>query len=832
MDTTREQINWAAKWIWVRGRTKRPCHFAYFRKEFILKSGIRSGKILCAADSKYRLWVNGKYVGFGPARGNAKHPYYDTHRVALRTGGNTLAFLVQHYGDGTGEIGHRCAIFDPVQGGLICQVMADDRIVEATDGAWRALSSEAHGTIAGWIWPEYFDARAEDDGWERPEFDATSWPVAKVLRNSKLASPGDLLPRPIPLIREKRLVGVQLLCLSSSQQIHPKRHADQRDIATSLWEAQQEATGQTYPWAGMHAPCRWRRKPLTLDLGAAEAAHVVLDFGRETLASPEIALQAPAGVIVDLGYSECLDNNCVATRWEGGRQSERMIVRDGKTRHRMNQPRGFRYMIVRVANVTRRACRVILEDVSAYEAIYPTRPEGSFECSDSLLGRIYELSARTVNLCMEDAYTDCPWRERSQWVGDAQPETLFSYFCFGAYELARKAVLEFTSGNTEEGWIPGVYPTGQPTNLPTWGMRVPVIAWEYYLYSGDRSALPTMYEGVRKQMSWFAQYEDRRGLLVGIPGWCFVDWTKLDARSNDGAMQGWYLEALDYSARLASEAGDGAGAAMFARKAARLRGSLARLYWSTKRKAFLKYRRRSDRRPPDVSPDLIGQHENFLFSLLGIGSASQRRQALDAVAGVTGRYLPNFGDYQSTYRPGGQAGNTWGEDLIKIGSPFWSYYALLSLMEANRVVEALEYMRICWGLMLEHGATSCWEMWDRHTSLCHGWSAAPAMVLPARVLGVMPLRPGFEVFEVRPRTGDLDWARGKVPSPRGTIEIEWETGAGRPLLSICVPDGTSARVSWPSKGAKDRRIAKVDGKRIGSVGRTILGPGRHEVLFE
>ncbi|MCG2661631.1 MAG: alpha-L-rhamnosidase N-terminal domain-containing protein, partial [Kiritimatiellae bacterium] len=701
-------------------------------------------RVHCTADSKYRLWINGEYIGFGPARGHSEHPYYDTHVVPLRAGRNTIAFLVQHYTEGGN-------IFSPVEGGLICQVEVGTTVVATTDGSWGTLSSKAYRGIAGMIFPESFDARAEPHGWQQPGFNATSWPAAKVLSHSKLAPPRNLLPRPIPLIKEKRLVPAQLLDTWQCQDIDVKRYTKEQDIAGSLWGVQQDRLKARPSSGALQTPRAWSAKPLRLDLGVRKAVCLILDFGKETLASPEIVAQGPSGVILDLGYSECLDNDLVPTLWQGCRQSERIVLRNGQTQHRITQPRGFRFMILRVANVGQRRCRVSLEDVAAYEALYPTEPKGSFKCSDPLLNRTFALAARTVNLCMEDGYTDCPWRERSQWVGDAQPEALFSYFCFGAYDLARKAVIEFTSGNTAEGWIPGVFPVARPFNLPTWGMRVPVIGWEYYLYSGDRSALPAMYEGVRKQMAWLANYENKDGLLVGLPGWCFVDWTKLDATQNDGAVQGWYLEALDGSANLAREAGDTQGWAAFRGKAAILRKSLAPVYWSDKRKAFLKYRKGYEKRPAGISCDLIGQHENFLFCLLKVGTATQRRQALDAMAGATGRYLPNLGDYQSSYRPDGQHGCTLGaDDVIRIGSPFWSYYALLALMEANRTTEALEYIRLCWGLMLEHGATSCWEMWDRHTSLCHGWSAAPAMILPTYVLGVAPLQPGFRLFEVRP----------------------------------------------------------------------------------
>jgi hypothetical protein len=62
----------------------------------------------------------------------------------------------------------------------------------------------------------------------------------------------------------------------------------------------------------------------------------------------------------------------------------------------------------------------------------------------------------------------------------------FAITVSGAYDLARKAVLEFT-GNTEEDGFPSVS-TGTPINLPTWGcvlssrgnttcLRVTAVCW-------------------------------------------------------------------------------------------------------------------------------------------------------------------------------------------------------------------------------------------------------------------------------------------------------------------------------------------------------------------
>ncbi len=562
------------------------------------------------------------------------------------------------------------------------------------------------------------------------------------------------------------------------------------------------------------------RKNIRIKLGPDKGICFVIDAGFETLSTTEISIEGRSGIIVDIGRSECIWHNKVPTMWQSPSliQSERIILKDGLTHHITNQPRGFRYLVMRFFNPMPEECEIILNSIKFHEEIYPAEKKGIFRCSEKIFEEIYNLSARTVNLCMEDAYTDCPWRERSQWVGDAQPEALFNYYCFGAYELSRKAIDEFTSGNTEEGWIPGVFPGTYKRNLPTWGMRIPVIVWEYYLFTGDRETVEKAYPGVRKQIEWLLSHTEKNGLFDLKAGWNFVDWTALDDRNSDGAVCGWFLESLIYGEKIARTVKDKETAEKLSSITRKLKKSIARFYWSEEKKAFRKYRPDSPCRPYAADPDIIGQQENFLFVRLGIGTKRQRKLALDTIAGKTGLYLPNIGDYQSNFAQEGK-GNFIGEEIIKIGSPFWSFYALLCLCKQEKIDKAIEYIRLMWGMMLEFGATSCWEMWDRHTSFCHGWSAAPAMILPAYIGGIRPLQPGFKKFEISPYLYNFQWIETKVPSPCGIIGVILERNKKGLDVAIEIPEGLTGIFVVPDGFSQS-------GKKI------ILKNGKHKLAIK
>jgi len=75
-------------------------------------------------------------------------------------------------------------------------------------------------------------------------------------------------------------------------------------------------------------------------------------------------------------------------------------------------------------------------------------------------------------------------------------------------------------------------------------------------------------------------------------------------------------------------------------------------------------------------------------------------------------------------------------------------------------------------------------------SLCHGWSAGATNFLTERVLGVRSTWAGFGTCVIEPDLGDLQWAKGVVPTPHGPIKVRAEMNK-----VICdIPKGVEARL--------------------------------------
>jgi hypothetical protein len=89
----------------------------------------------------------------------------------------------------------------------------------------------------------------------------------------------------------------------------------------------------------------------------------------------------------------------------------------------------------------------------------------------------------------------------------------------------------------------------------------------------------------------------------------------------------------------------------------------------------------------------------------------------------------------------------------------------------------------------------------------HAWCSGPTALLPQKVLGVEPISAGWQTFSVSPNPCDLKWAKGIVPSPYGSICVDWENDPdGIFKLYVLVPDKTKAKISIPGSNPDKVRI--------------------------
>jgi alpha-L-rhamnosidase len=110
-----------------------------------------------------------------------------------------------------------------------------------------------------------------------------------------------------------------------------------------------------------------------------------------------------------------------------------------------------------------------------------------------------------------------------------------------------------------------------------------------------------------------------------------------------------------------------------------------------------------------------------------------------------------------------------------------------------------------WGYMLEHGATTVWERWERETkggmnSHNHPMNATIGSWFYKYLAGILPdpVRPGFERFFLKPYFLEgIDWVKCRLQTLYGLIEVRWERTAAGIALYAVVPSNSAAQVILP-----------------------------------
>lgn len=140
-------------------------------------------------------------------------------------------------------------------------------------------------------------------------------------------------------------------------------------------------------------------------------------------------------------------------------------------------------------------------------------------------------------------------------------------------------------------------------------------------------------------------------------------------------------------------------------------------------------------------------------------------------------------------------------------SVYAAQYLLEALYNNGASQEALDLMTApntdrSWAHMVNSGATITWEAWDLkykpNQDWNHAWGAAPANIIPRFILGVEPLQPGWKVTQIKPSLGDLEFAKGSIPTPHGALDIICKSTPRAFHLELIAPSEMAISLSLPT----------------------------------
>lgn len=524
---------------------------------------------------------------------------------------------------------------------------------------------------------------------------------------------------------------------------------------------------------------------------------IVYDFGKEITGNPVIELFARyAGAGFEMGTAERLLPDSTILYKDRVNYTDYYTAAKGLQTWSPITWRGFRYLCVSASD------SIIFKSISAINRHYNYNYEGSFECSDPLLNEIYQTGIATLLLCAQDTYMDTPWREQTHYVaGDTRFLQKYAYYPFG---LSSEFLMRYNifSGAWSQRWsaegaIRSRYPTGYlleegtSVYLVDYELEYVIMLGEYYRYFGKPEPLQQVYPNLKKLMGYFEKFKGKEhGLLTKIPGWIVLDHPDtypMDLKDEITAMNCLYYEALKQAAFIAKTINhDDAQAGKWNEQAGELKLNIRKWLWSPEKQLFL----------DSYGSTQCSQQTQVYAMLYGLAEPDELPAMQEAVANM------NRSSEQS-----------------------FSYYLLHAMFDA-KPQWSLDFIRKNWGDQMKSPLfNGAWhENWDIASitsdlmTTSHAWCSGPTALLPQKVLGVEPISNGWQHFAVQPNPCDLKWAKGIVPTPFGSIYVNWENKAEELFkLYVLVPTGTTAKISVPGSDPDKIKINNLAWNKISAV---------------
>ena len=252
---------------------------------------------------------------------------------------------------------------------------------------------------------------------------------------------------------------------------------------------------------------------------------LVYDLGEQRVGYYEFELIAEAGVEIECYGVEYIAADGRIQHTRNNRNGMRYITREGLNCFTSTKRRSGRYLFITLRNQSE---PIRIRRFQLVASTYPVNARGSFHCSDADLNAIWEISARTLKLCMEDTFTDCPLYEQTLWVGDARNEAVFDYPVFGATDIGRRCI-RLAGQSLERYPIVGCQvPSSWDILLPAWSFLWGISVWDYYAYSGDRAFLEEVWPWVIQNLQDAEAHLDPDSGLFAGPYWNMFDWSGID----------------------------------------------------------------------------------------------------------------------------------------------------------------------------------------------------------------------------------------------------------------------------------------------------------------
>ena len=334
------RVSLNAEFIWSKDERKPNTYFLFRREIKIINENDYIFRI--SACSRYRLYIDGDFMGDGPPSSPEYVSICDIRRIKLSMGIHCIAVEVWDIENGS-------------QPFLIAELLDNDsETLISTDESWPVFRAPMwkQDTLYDWAnagipYQEHYDAGKVPENWMLPGYKDDNWPRAAV------REPTPLVKRDIPFIPVIPVYAEKIELIEEALGLQNRMRSQDLSISLSMKGKQHEYTiiENSENLLKEHGTSRFgsstKHNNHDFSMDGYYDPCIILDFQKIITGYIEFCMDGIKNGILDVGYAERLIDGHFVNSLEGLHGSDRYIMKGGKETYRFFTWKAFRYIKLR-----------------------------------------------------------------------------------------------------------------------------------------------------------------------------------------------------------------------------------------------------------------------------------------------------------------------------------------------------------------------------------------------------------------------------------------------------------------------------------------------------
>ena len=747
---------WNAGWITHPDIDKTAYNLIHFQNTFALDTVPKPFIVHVSGDNRYRLYVNGREVGYGPQLGDMRHWRYETYDLApyLQPSNNIVAAEVMNWGV---ERSYGIISFKT---GFLLQGHSEQETFLNTgyDSQWKVLKNKGmyekpvYWRTSGEIVGGFYASNPMDSivaarypwGWQEANADGHDWQTPEVIFSQPKTSAG---------------AGHGWILQPRTTAMQVSRKEPFTRVARSTLKDQDDTF-------------QFGQKPLVIPPNSRHT--LLIDQKYITLGYPKLTLSGGKDASIKVKYSEALYD---AQNHKGNRNelegkvikgvSDAYVMDGGEGR--VFQPLWFHSFRFIQLDIQTQGEALRIDDYYNVFSASPIPLQASFATTKPVYRQVWDICWRGLKMCAQDNLMSDAYYETMQYVGDLRPHLMAWTALTGDLTYFRSAMDQFNNSRLPDGNITSCYPLKATFVHPTYSLIWIDMLHDLMMLDGDQALLNTYTGEIQEVFDYYESLINENGLVGKSEYHMFVDWyvpkggnSPVNQDGNSAILTLNYAYTLNNAASIMEWLGYRQKAMHYRTQSRKYAEIVRKLCFDAERGIYA----------DDPEHTFYDQRASILAALTGAHSDAEAKALMQRVLDE----------------------NTAFDSKANL----FYYFYLFEAMEKTGVGNFTQALAP-WKAIVEAGMSATPEKRiEQHPrSEVHPWTAHPVHFYFSLVAGIRPGSPGFHTVRIAPQPGRLEYIDATYPTPHGAIRLNLTFDeSGKANGTIVLPDKMTGEFVW------------------------------------